>query len=297
MRSSRRPIARFVLFLLVCSIAAPVPPARAWGPRGHRTIARIAQERLSPAALRGIRDLLDEGDDLVDIANWADREAYELPQYKASGPWHYVNVPITNDHYSDRSCRDGNCVVGRIPHFRAILADSRKPRRERLDALRYLVHLVGDVHQPLHVGDRDDRGGNGTQVQFLGRTGNFHRVWDSGLIEETGDNDRAWAARIRDRIKEDPAAARRWAEDPVETWADESLQAAKLAYRGPLNPGDDPRTGPRVRNASRLGRDYHEFGLGIVEDRLARAAVRLAGELNAIWPETPIGPNGQRSSR
>ncbi|MFO0957470.1 MAG: S1/P1 nuclease [Isosphaeraceae bacterium] len=289
MRLSRPPAARIVLFLLAMALAAPPRPALAWGPRGHRTIARIAQERLSPAALRGIRDLLDEGDDLADVANWADREAYEIPRYKASGPWHFVNVPITADRYGDRYCRDENCVVAKIGEFRRILADADSPRRERLDALRYLVHLVGDIHQPLHVGDHNDRGGNGTQVQFLGQTGNFHRVWDSGLIEETGDNDRQWAERIRKRLHNNPAEARRWAADPVETWADESLQAAKLAYRGPLRPGDNTNPGPRVRNASRLERDYHEFGVAIVEDRLARAAVRLAHELDAIWPDEPGG--------
>lgn len=288
MKAFRRPVSRVFLTVLAFTLAAPPRPALAWGGRGHRTIARVAQERLSPAALRGIRDLLDDGDDLVDVASWADNEAYEVPRYRSSGPWHYVNVPITADRYGDRYCRDGNCVVAKVPEFRKVLADAGKSRRERLDALRFLVHLVGDVHQPLHVGDHDDRGGNGTQVQFLGRTGNFHRVWDSGLIEETGDNDRNWAERIRKRIRDNPADARRWASDPVETWADESLQAARLAYRGPLRPGDAAKnTGPRVRNGSRLERDYHEFGLAIVEDRLARAAVRLAHELNAIWPEAP----------
>jgi hypothetical protein len=238
-------------------------------------VARLAQERLSPAALRGVRELLDEGDDLVDVANWADREAHDLPAYANSAAWHFVNVPLDAEHYNDRYCRRGNCVVQKIIEYRRVLADRRRPRPERLDALRFLVHFVADVHQPLHVGDNDDRGGNGTQVQFLGDTTNFHRVWDSGLIEETRQNDRAWAERVRRRIT--PEQAKSWANDPVETWADESLAAAKRAYQGPT-PGT-----PRIASGASLGRSYHDFALPIVEDRLARAAVRLAHELEAVF--------------
>lgn len=269
---------RWVAGLLVAVVGLGSPaPAGAWGPRGHRTVARLAQERLSPKALRAVRALLDEGDDLVDVANWADREAYDLPEFARSGPWHFVNVPLEAERYADRYCRRGDCVVAKIGEYRRVLADKTKPRRERLVALKFVVHLVADVHQPLHVGDNDDRGGNGTQVQFLGETGNFHRVWDSGLIEETRQNDRAWADRVRGRIT--PEGTRAWANDPVETWANESLATAKLAYRGP------GRDGPSVTNGARLGRAYHEFALPIVEDRLARATVRLAHVLETALAE------------
>ncbi len=210
----------------------------------------------------------------MDIANWADREAYDLPTFASSGPWHYVNVPIEAERYADRYCRRGDCVVGKIAEFRRVLAEPQSPKAERLTALKFLVHLVADVHQPLHVGDNDDRGGNGLQVRFLGETTNFHRLWDSGLIEETRQNDRAWADRVRRRIT--PEAAKGWANDPVETWANESLAAAKKAYQGPAR-------GPRISTGATLGKPYQDFALPLVEDRLARAAVRLAHELDAIF--------------
>ena len=106
---------------------------------------------------------------MVDIANWADGEGHEA--VPGSAPWHYVNVPITATRYDARFCSGGDCVVERIKHFRSVLADRRAPLRDRQRALLFLVHLVADVHQPLHVGDHHDKGGNLTQVQFLGAAG------------------------------------------------------------------------------------------------------------------------------
>lgn len=271
----RGPGARFLTVVLAISFAGS--PALAWGPRGHRTVARIASERLSKQAARAVADLLDDGETLVDIANWADREAYDLPAYKDSGPWHFVNVPLDADRYTDRFCKGGGCVVAKIHQFRKILADTRRPKAERRDALRFLVHFVADIHQPLHVGDDDDRGGNNTQVQYRNEGTNLHRLWDSGLIESTRDNDREWADRVRHQIKAEQV--KKWMDAPVEDWATESLVAARTAYRGIQHPTK------RLDPGTRISREYEDAALPMIEERLARASVRLAHELNGIFGE------------
>jgi hypothetical protein len=261
---------------LISAMTALAIPAEAWawGAHGHRIATRIAEERLTPAARAAVRGLLHEGDGLVDVANWADHEGHEaVPN---SAPWHYVNVPITATAYDPRSCSGGNCVVARIAHFRSVLADRDAPRRERQRALLFLVHLIEDVHQPLHVGDHGDRGGNLTQVQFLEEGTNLHRLWDTDLINHIDRNERAWAARIAPLLT--PRNVEAWSRDKVEAWATESLQEAKRAYYFP------PGAREPLASGTRLGKDYESFARPIIERRLAQAGVRLANELNDLFP-------------
>jgi len=260
------------LLLAVLTLAMP-PAAFAWGPQGHRVVAHIASERLTPRAKAGVAGLLRAGDTLADIANWADQEGHEA--VPGSAPWHYVNVPIAADRYEARDCSGGNCVVEKIKHFRRVLGDPHAPKRERQRALLFLVHFVGDIHQPLHVGDNHDRGGNLTQIQFLGRGTNLHRLWDSDLMRHEGGNDRTWVGRVERLIT--PDLVRAWSKGSVEDWADESLRAAKFAYRSPK--GD---RGP-MPSGSFLGEDYARAADPVLREQLAKAGVRLANELNAIF--------------
>lgn len=248
--------------------------AMAWGPQGHRVIARVAVDRLTPAAQAAIRDLLHEGDTLPLVAGWADHEGHE--KYPRSGPWHFVNVPLSADHYDPaRDCGRGECVVEKIKHYRKVLADRRTSREDRQVALLFLVHFVSDIHQPLHVGDNRDHGGNDTQVQFFGQGTSLHRVWDSELIHRIGGDDRVWTARIERRIT--PESARTWSTGPVEDWANESLKAARLAYRNPGGTGSPMTGGERVEDA------YLKMAEPNLIEQMARAGVRLANELNAIF--------------
>jgi hypothetical protein len=260
--------------LLAFSLLIPVHPCFGWGARGHRVAAKVAMKRLTPAAKQAIADLLNEGDSLPELAGWADGgEAHRVEP--KSAPWHYVNVPITASKYENRYCADRGCVVSKIKEFRAILTDPKTKRADRQRALLFFVHLIEDLHQPLHVGDNRDRGGNSTQVRFFGRGDNLHRVWDSSVIEHQRWNDGRWVEQVEARIT--PANAKAWSSGKVEDWATESLQAAKLAY--------DPtgRGRPLVSGAD-LGEEYDDFALPIVTRRLAQTGVRLANELNAIFP-------------
>jgi hypothetical protein len=249
------------------------PPALGWGTQAHRVIAMIANDRLSPAAKAAVRELLHEGDTLADIANWADHEGHDA--VPGSVPWHYVNVPISAQRYDTSFCRRGDCVVEKIKHYRKVLADRRSPQRERQRALLFLVHLVGDIHQPMHVGDNSDRGGNLTQVQFVDRGTNLHRLWDTDLIHHLRGNDREWAERVKETIT--PEAVQQWSKGRVEDWADESLAMAKRAY---YFPAGSPAP---LKSGASLGEDYVRMADPILREQMGRAGVRLANELNAIF--------------
>ncbi len=270
-----RPFPRRTAWLMLVSalIFNATQPAWAWGPHGHRIATRIAEERLTPAARAAVRNLLHEGDNLVEESNWADHDGHDAEP--ASAPWHYVNVPINAAHYEARFCAGGNCVVEKIKHYRKVLANTSASRAERARALLFLVHFVEDVHQPLHVGDNHDRGGNLAQVQFLGQGDNLHRVWDSSMINEVNRNERAWVEMIEPLLT--PANLSAWSKGSVESWADESLQEAKKAYHYPTG------SARPLNSGASLGRDYVEFALPILRLRLAQAGVRVANELNAIF--------------
>ena len=167
--------------LLVAAFLTSSPTtASAWGPEGHEVIALIALQQLTPAAKRGVDALLalEPEASLASIATWADRT-----RDKATAAWHYVNLPrdAACTYSPARDCPDGNCVVGALEAQVQRLRTAASPA-DRLEALKWVVHLVGDLHQPLHVGFADDKGGNTYQLQAFGRGTNLHQLWDSGLI-------------------------------------------------------------------------------------------------------------------
>ena len=260
--------------LLGCSTARVLEsPARAWGRFGHRSSAKLAQARLNPAARKAIVQLLEPGESLADISLWADEQRRSQPQ---TGPWHYVNIPLTEERYAAKFCPEQGCVVSKVEDFRKQLADANLTREERQKALKFLVHFVQDMHQPLHVGHRDDRGGNDLQVQFFGEGSNLHRVWDSGLIERQYQDEAALVADL-EKIAVAGTTAR-WESGSVEDWATESLLVARRAYV-------DPYTKSALRSGNKLGLPYLETNLPSALERVAQSGVRLAAMLNAIFPE------------
>jgi hypothetical protein len=276
----------FVLTAMFALLAS-TGRALAWGPHGHRIATRVAEARLSPEARAAVRELLHEGDTLLTVCTWADDDGhFAVP---GSAPWHYVNVPIDAARYSDRYCRRGDCVVAKIHQFRKVLADRHATKAERARALLFFVHLVEDVHQPLHVGDHNDKGGNDTQVQYFNEGDNLHRLWDSTLINDASRDERAWVRQIEPLLTDANVAA--WTRGSVESWADESLAEARTAYRDPRNPA---RT---ITSGATLGRDYAERSLPVIRLRLAQAGVRLAHELNDIFSDSGEAPVKAKASR
>ncbi len=254
--------------LAATAIAIFAPEAGAWGRLAHRASARVAEGLLTPNARAAVRDLLEPGESLADASTWADEVRSER---KHTAPWHYVNVPIDETQYDPKFCPAEGCVVSAIAAMKATLSNPDAPRAERREALRFLVHFVQDMHQPLHVGHRGDRGGNDTQVQFFGKGSNLHRVWDSQVLEQHVSGEDAWVKELETLAT--PENREKWNEGTTEEWATESLKAARSAYLdGTLKKG------------AKLGESYQEASLPIARERLAQSAVRLAFLINGLFP-------------
>jgi hypothetical protein len=243
--------------------------ALGWGRLGHRASAQLAESRLTPRARAIIRDLLEAGEALADASTWADENARDIP---GSAAWHFVNVPISSTRYNPRYCRPQGCVVTKISEFRRIISDRHATRSQRRMALRFFVHLVQDLHQPLHIADRNDRGGNNLQLQY-GRfeSTNLHQLWDSGLLFRHYRHEGELLSDLVALARQ--PAARGWPAGSIEDWANESLNVGRRAY---LIPGSNYY----LRPGGSIGRDYEKENLPRVLERLARAGVRLASLLN-----------------
>ena len=234
--------------------------AHAWGAQGHRVVATLAEKELTPAARKEVSRLLalEPGQTLVSVSTWADEHRSE-----PSRPWHYVNFPRGDCLYkARRDCADGRCVVAAIQAQIKVLASSA-PDEERLVALKYLVHFAGDVHQPLHAGFQDDKGGNTYQLQAFKHGSNLHALWDTGLIESLGEDTRTMAARLarkgKDRGKVNPWTAKQAAQESCRIVAQSGFYPARV-----------------------VGNDYIATYVPVLEDRLALAAARLAELLNRV---------------
>jgi nuclease S1 len=246
--------------------------AHAWGTQGHQVIANLAYVQLTIKAKAEVDRLLalEPGATLASISTWADET-----RNKTTAPWHYVNFPRDTCTYdAARDCPEGQCVVGAIDKQLAILA-STGPGEKRLNALKYIVHLVADVHQPLHAGYADDRGGNTYQVQAFGRGTNLHAMWDSGLIE----NMRLDTAAMTTKLLAMPIHA-------------DDLNAAHAAEESCRIVGTQGFYPER-----KVGPEYVERFTPVMEKQLAAAGVRLAAILNGLfrskWPQCSANEHGR----
>ena len=261
---------RLFRFLMPWLLAFPAP-AMAWGPKGHEIIARIAADNLTAAAhLRLSQSLGGDAPALMVLnSNWADEIRSERPQ---TAGWHFVNIEVGSRGYEPRhDCPKDNCVVRQIEREVGLLRDPRAPFAARREALLFLIHFVGDLHQPLHASDRHDKGGNGFPVYLGRKRSNLHRVWDEDLVEALGPDPMIDAADIETELSPD-TKARIVAGRPAD-WADESFQLGTREIYARL-----PALGP-----VRLPRDYAGRERAVVRLQLARAGFRLAMLLNAIY--------------
>ncbi len=265
------PRAKPLLAALLLLVVSPVK-ALAWGYTAHWVIAEIAEQFLEPETVHKIRDLLaiENVTTLAEVSTWADQIRVQRPE---TAPWHYVNIPVRppageRSRYDPaRDCPNDACVVVKIQQFERVLADRQASGRERLEALKYLVHFIGDVHQPLHASNNHDRGGNDVPVTFMGRQTNLHAVWDTGIIEPAVKGDeRGYAMQLMRNITQGELSL--WSQgDPI-SWANESHDIATSVVYGEL------------QHADALPDSYEGQALPIVNDQLERAGVRLAMVLN-----------------
>lgn len=268
------------LLLAFALLLAPAP-ALAWWEYGHETVARIAWIEASPGARAAMRRLLERSAALdtptcpartIEQASvWPDCIKALGDRFSYAAPWHYQNVHICEPFDPQAACRDGNCVSAQIERHARLLADRTLPARERLQALAFLVHLVGDLHQPLHAGDRGDLGGNRLRVSYGLIPTNLHAAWDGYVAERGISTPPGHAEGLLAGLEAADKAAMR--EGTVTDWARESWQASRdFAYATALaDPcGEAPEERPMIDEATvrRL--------IPVVRRQAQRAGLRLA---------------------
>jgi hypothetical protein len=241
-----------------------VESALSWYDKGHRIVALIAQANLSTGSLKEVERILPSEMTLADAAVWPDHEGRSV---RDLDPLHYVSIPDNAGGYDQaRDCPERNCMVEALSWFSAVIADKDAPIMIRRLALRYVAHLVGDMHQPLHTGRVADRGGVDIVVSYRGATTNLHYFWDTNLVElETGSE-----AEVAKQLTENFTEADRlkWQGGDPKQWTHESLMLVRShAYN----------TGGSVE----LSDDYVEKARPIVRTRLVQAGIRLAWLLNS----------------
>ena len=249
--------------VLLLAVAAPV---EAYGPSGHLIAGRAADDLLCAQAAEEV-ERLGDGLDLGELGLWADQIRSD-PDYDEAAPWHYMNVADDSSVAAFAHPPEGD-VLWAIGHFRQRLGDASLTDDARAEALRFLVHFIVDLHQPLHVGRADDRGGNSIDLRFRGESTNLHRLWDTHVIEWTGLTIDDYVDRIRSGVWAPAQAA---AMQPVQQWAEESFALRTQVYD----------FGRENREPSA---DYMARAADVTGRRLGAAAARLARTLNGIFCE------------
>jgi hypothetical protein len=252
-------IASVTLFLILCQSAV-----YGWGNKGHEIVGFIAEAHLTETARKKITAILLAGETLPLAATWPDETGRRIQDFDRL---HYVSVPDDANGYEQaRDCKARNCIVEALKWFTSVLADTDAPINLRRIALRFVAHLVGDAHQPLHAGRREDRNGTDTVVSYKGQTNNLHLFWDINLVEmmEEGSAD-VLARRLDASI---PVEERnQWRSGNPKAWIDESFRLSRShAYN--------------LEGAGELSDEYITNALPIVRRRLVQGGIRLAWWLN-----------------
>jgi hypothetical protein len=278
-------------FLLAAGLGLAPPPALAWGYEGHETIAAIARAYLTPAVRAKVDAILakDTGTltapDMISRSTWAD--AWRSAGHRETAEWHFVDIELDRPDLTsacfgypkaDRPASAGpadDCVVDKVEEFETELAAAATSDAERLLALKYLLHFVGDLHQPLHASDNHDKGGNCVPLSLGGtRTVNLHAWWDTTVVQALGSDPQHLADRLRGQIT--PAEKADWEKGDPKSWAMESYGVARsVAYTIGSPPGCTSDATPLPLPAG-----YEDTAKVAAALQIERAGVRLALLLN-----------------
>ncbi len=262
---------------IIVSLALVVAPmqALAWGPVGHFTVGLLAQERLNSKAEQAVKDLLGK-ESLGDVANWAD-EVRGNGQYRASTWFHYEKIPnstgfIDNIKQMPEWQKKKGGVVAAILYGRELLRDKNTPKQTKIDVLKFVVHFVGDIHQPLHSGLPEDKGGVTVPVIWFGREMNLHRIWDSGMMM-TGHSD------LMDYSKPVPNNSANYVKYLNQNFSNSSVDT-KLDVEGWLNESMAMRPPLYDLIFQNDQTKYQNLHLKELDMRIYSAGLRLAALLN-----------------
>lgn len=292
---------RHVMATLALALLLLPGAAHAWWDFGHKTIATIAVGEIRPQTARSIRALLRHAPALAtpscplrtleDASVWADCIKTLGPRFAYASSWHYQNVDICSPYDPEPACKDGNCVSRQIARAAQQLADRTLPPKDRLMALAFLTHFVGDLHMPLHAGDRADRGGNDLKTSYgvvAGRT-NLHMMWDGPIAERAITTPPAGPAGLLAGLRAAERARR--AGGNVEAWSRESWEISRdIAYASAL--GGDPcaAAAPRPPTAPRalVNETVIKALVPIARERITTAGLRLARMLDDALAPKPM---------
>ncbi len=282
---------KFVFVLILTS-----PALFAWGLRGHRIVARIAENHLSENARIKVKELLGE-DSLTKVANEADGYRSDA-KWKCGAPLHYVSIEDQETYVKSEKSQQGD-IVRALVYFEDALRDKKAGKVARTNALKWLVHLVGDIHQPLHVGRSCDRGGNSVKVNWFKAKSNLHKVWDSQFINHEDLSFSEYAEQL-DKI--DEKAINRLEASTYVDWAAESQALRMQLYTCLAKDGCCATKGKCKTETSVFGacsQDAPDFSVNLeyayveqnrelLNRQLLRAGIRLAALLNRIFSDVPL---------
>ncbi|NJN27593.1 MAG: S1/P1 nuclease [Cyclobacteriaceae bacterium] len=247
----------FILLLSVFNVVQ----ALAWGQNGHRIVGQIASNHMSAKAQKAVGAIL-QGQSIAMVSNFMD-EIKSDPHYDSLSPWHYCTIPDGTSYAGPPSEGD---VIQAINTYIKQLKSGKLSDIEEAFALKCLIHLVGDIHQPLHVGNGQDKGGNEIKVTYFWESSNLHRVWDSGIIDGQKLSYTEYVAWID---QEGTQQVNDWKKDDIMVWAGESVSYRPQVYDLP--------------DHKKINYDYNYHNIHIVNKRLLQAGIRLAGLLEDIY--------------
>ena len=232
-----------------------------WGKTGHRITGKIAETYLTKNAKTQIKKIMGHHD-LSRMSNWAD-EIKSDPNWKIANDWHWCTIPDGESYKKDKHSGQ---AVEKINEFIATLKNKKSKKEEKQIALKFIVHLIGDLHQPLHVGNGLDRGGNDVRLKWFNESTNLHSIWDSKLIDFQKLSYSEYANYIL--LKEDRGKIRKWQGDDILTYIHESRDLRNQCYDF---------------SGENLKWEYFYKHKELLEKRLLQGGVRLSGELNRIF--------------
>ncbi|APE26874.1 S1/P1 nuclease [Aurantiacibacter gangjinensis] len=270
---------RKIAFSFAAASLVSATPAAAWGPTGHRVSADIAAENIDGRTRAEIEAIMGH-EGLPEGSTWPDEQRSNPEAFwqEEAGPFHYVTLPDGVSAEQLEHPPEGDAATA-LERFTAVLRDDAATREDKQRALRFVVHLVSDLHMPLHVGNGTDRGGNDVVVDWFDERTNLHWVWDEGMILRQHLSFTEYSERLQQRITPEQTIAW-WDADPV-TWMDESAELRDQVY-----PEYGRETGFGTRDIPVILRyDYHWRWMPTVEHRLAQSGIRLAAYLDWVFAD------------
>ena len=254
---------RLILIFALYLLSLPV---NAWWGKEHQIVALIAEKNLSKQSKQQI-DILLQGQKLSDIANWAD-SIKSQPKWFHSKRWHYINIE-KGESIADYKVSVGGDILWALDYFYWQIGETSRPIDQRREALMFFVHLVADIHQPLHVGITGNAGGNNQPVIWKGqkRLVNLHKVWD-GLLTSPNINANQYADTINNLSKN----RKLWLQSSFKDWAEESLALHKVVYQFEQQ--------DKQQKSLNLDANYQDRNWPLAQKRILQAGVRLAHYLN-----------------